>query len=133
MKNKEFVWDTYNVTWLVATIVCSLMFGFLGWCQGANTYKNAEPVVKYVEVVQQGAFDTSIIEREWCGGFTDGTVRMVGAWHYADGVVEDEQGQLWGIDVPVSNEDFLLLWIADNNTPNNTTDDIIIKTWREAY
>ena len=133
MKNKEFVWDTYNVTWLVATIVCSLLFGFLGWCQGANTYKNAEPVVKYVEVVREQAFDTSVLEQEWCGGFTDGTVRMVGAWWYADGVVEDEQGQRWGIDVPVTNEDFLLLWIADNNTPNNTTDDIIIKTWREAY
>lgn len=129
MKNKEFAWGTYNVTWLVATIVCSLLSGFLGWC----TCKNAEPVVKYVEVVQQDAFDTSVIEQEWCGGFTDGTIRMVGAWWYADGVVEDEQGQLWGIDVPVSNEDFLLLWIADNNTPNNTTDDIIIKTWREAY
>ena len=133
MKNKEFVWDTYNLTWLVGLIVCSLLFGFLGWCQASNIYKNAEPVVKYVEVVQQDAFDTSIIEREWCDGFTDGTIRMVGAWHYADGVVEDEQGQLWGIDVPVSNEDFLLLWIADNNTPNKTTDDIIIKTWREAY
>ena len=133
MKNKEFVWDTYNITWLVATIACSLLFGFLGWRQASNTYKNAEPVVKYVEVVQQDAFDTSVIEQEWCGGFTDGTIRMVGAWWYADGVVEDEQGQLWGIDVPVSNEDFLLLWIADNNTPNNTTDDLIIKVWREAY
>ena len=133
MKNKEFVWDTYNLTWLVATIVCSLLFGFLGWYQASNTYKNAEPVVKYVEVVQQDAFDTSIIEQEWCGGFTDGTIRMVGAWWYADGVVEDEQGQLWGLDVPVTNEDFLLLWIVDNNTPNNTTDDIIIKVWREAH
>ena len=90
-------------------------------------------VVKYVEVVEQDAFDTSIIEAQWCGGFEDGTVRMVGAWWYTDGVVEDEQGQLWGIDQEVSMEDFLLLWIADNNTPNNTTDDIIIKVWREAY
>ena len=90
-------------------------------------------VVKYVEVVEQDAFDTSIIEAQWCGGFEDGTVRMVGAWWYADGVVEDEQGQLWGIDQEVSMEDFLLLWIADNNTPNNTTDDIVIKVWREAY
>jgi hypothetical protein len=48
-------------------------------------------------------------------------------------VVEDEQGQLWGIDQEVSMEDFLLLWIADNNTPNNTTDDVVIKVWREAY
>jgi hypothetical protein len=58
---------------------------------------------------------------------------MVGAWWYADGVVEDEQGQLWGIEQSISTDDFLLLWIADNNTPNNTTDDIVIKVWREAY
>ncbi len=118
---------------IVAVIVA--MFVFLA-CESFNKNHECpatEPVVKYVEVVQQGAFDTSVIEQEWCGGFTDGTIRMVGAWWYADGVVEDEQGQLWGIDVPVTNEDFLLLWIADNNTPNNTTDDIIIKTWREAY
>ena len=133
MKNKEFTWDTYNVTWLVAVITCSLLFGFLGWCQGANEYKNAEPVVKYVEVVSEQMFDTSVIEAEWCGDFTEGTIRMVGAWHYADGVVEDETGELWGLDVEIAENDFLLLWIADNNTPNKTTDDIIIKTWREAY
>ena len=130
---KEFTWDTYNITWLVATITCSLLFGFLGWCQGANEYKDAEPVVKYVEVVSEQMFDTSVIEAQWCGDFTEGTIRMVGAWHYADGVVEDETGELWGLDVEIAENDFLLLWIADNNTPNKTTDDIIIKTWREAY
>lgn len=78
-------------------------------------------------------FDTSIIEAQWCGGFEDGTVRMVGAWWYADGVVEDEQGQLWGIEQNINTDDFLMLWIADNNTPNNPTDDVIIKVWREAY
>ena len=130
---KEFTWDTYNLTWLVATITCSLLFGFLGWCQGANEYKNAEPVVKYVEVVSEQMFDTSVIEAEWCGDFTEGTIRMVGAWHYADGVVEDETGELWRLDAEIAENDFLLLWIADNNTPNKTTDDIIIKTWRVAF
>ena len=67
------------------------------------------------------------------GGFEDGTVRMVGAWWYADGAVEDEMGQLWGIEQNIEETDFLLLWIADNYTPNDTTDDIIIKVWREAY
>ena len=79
------------------------------------------------------AFDTSIIEELWCGGCEDGTIRMIGAWWYADGVVEDELGQLWKIDQYIEQTDFLLLWIADNHTPNNTTDDIIIKVWREAY
>jgi hypothetical protein len=76
--------------------------------------------------------DVSAIEQGWCGGFEDGTVRMVGAWWYADGVVEDEQGQLWYVEQSVTEEDFLFLWIADNHTPNDVEDDVIIKVWREA-
>ena len=90
-------------------------------------------VIKYVEVIQEQKFDTSIIESNWCGGADEGTIRMLGAWWFADGVVEDEQGQLWAVEESVTAEDFLLLWIADNNTPDKTTDDIIIKVWREAY
>jgi hypothetical protein len=59
---------------------------------------------------------------------------MIGAWKYADGVVRDEQGCLWAVDIQgVNEEDFLLLWLADNHTPDDTTDDIIIKTWREVH
>ena len=112
-----------------------LMILFAGNCFGTASAGQVEqePIIKYVEVQKQGGFDTSIIESMWCGGFEDGTVRMVGAWWYADGVVEDEQGQLWGIEQSIEQTDFLLLWIADNHTPNNTTDDIVIKVWREAY
>lgn len=112
---------------IVLALICGYVFG-----EQSATPEPVE-VVKYVEVQKEQAFDTSVIEQEWCGGFTDGTVRMVGAWWYADGVVEDEQGQLWGIEQSIDKEDFLLLWIADNNTPDKTTDDIIIKAWREAY
>lgn len=78
-------------------------------------------------------FDTSIIEQCWGGDFADGNVRMLGGWYYSDGVVEDEMGHLWGIDQVIEEEDFLLLWIADNHTPNYVEDDIVIKVWREAY
>ena len=123
-----------NTQRYLVTIVMVLAAMVLGVLAGRDLAPIQEvEVVKYVEGVEQDAFDTSIIEAQWCGGFEDGTVRMVGAWWYADGVVEDEQGQLWGIDQQVSEQDFLLLWIADNNTPNNTTDDIVIKVWREAY
>ena len=123
-----------NTQRYLTTIVMVLAAMVLGVLAGRDLAPVQEvEVTKYVEVVKQDAFDTSIIENNWCGGFCDGQVRMVGAWWYADGVVEDEQGQLWGIDQEVSMEDFLLLWIADNNTPNNTTDDLIIKVWREAY
>lgn len=114
-----------------------LMIAFAIICGYTFGVRSATPepveVVKYVEVQKEQMFDTTPIEQAWCGGFTDGTVRMVGAWWYADGVVEDEQGQLWGIEQTIDKGDFLLLWIADNNTPDKATDDIIIKVWREAY
>ena len=133
---KKINWYSVATTFFttMGAMLVILMILFAGGCfKQASEPVEQEPIVKYVEVQKEQMFDTSIIEAQWCGGFSDGTIRMVGAWWYADGVVEDEMGQLWGIDVPVTNEDFLLLWIADNNTPDNTTDDIIIKTWREAY
>ena len=99
---------------------------------GAGCFK-PEPEVKYVEVIQEQKFDTSIIESNWCSGADEGTIRMVGAWWFADGVVEDEQGQLWALEQEIAVEDWLCLWIADNHTPNDTRDDVIIKVWREAY
>ena len=121
-------------------IDCSLSAGILivlAICIGHAIVERITPepveVVKYVEVQKEQAFDTTPIEQAWCGGFTDGTVRMVGAWWYADGVVEAEQGQRWGIEQTIDKEDFLLLWIAADTTPDKTTDDIIIKGWREAY
>lgn len=126
---------TNNKNYYIAS--CILVVIFIAICGYAIGQRNAPvetvEVVKYVEVQKEQMFDTTPIEQAWCGGFTDGTVRMVGAWWYADGVVEDEQGQLWGIEQDIDKEDFLLLWIADNNTPDKTTDDIIIKVWREAY
>ena len=94
---------------------------------------HAEPITYIQEQPYTEGFDTSILEQNWWGGFPDGQVRMVGAWWYAIGVVEDEQGQLWGIDQEIDTQDFLLLWIADNHTPEDVTDDIVVKVWREAY
>ena len=120
--------------YIVSSILVTIFIAICGYALGQrNAPVETVEVVKYVEVQKEQMFDTTPIEQAWCGGFTDGTVRMVGAWWYADGVVEDEQGQLWGIEQSIDKEDFLLLWIADNNTPDKTTDDIIIKVWREAY
>ena len=122
---------TYYILFAGLLIVLAIICGYV---IGARSVEpEVVEVAKYVEVQKEQPFDTSIIESQWCGGFEDGTVRMVGAWWYADGVVEDEQGQLWGIEQNIDKEDFLLLWIADNNTLDKTTDDIIIKVWREAY
>lgn len=133
---KKINWNEVAIavwTAVGAMLVIMMMLFGAGCFKQASKPVEQEPVVKYVEVQKEQMFDTSIIEAQWCGGFEDGTVRMVGAWWYADGVVEDEQGQLWGIEQSINTDDFLMLWIADNHTPNNTTDDIVIKVWREAY
>lgn len=89
-------------------------------------------IPKETEIAVPSPLDTSSLE-DWCGDFSDGNIRMIGAWRYSDGVVEDEQGQLWKVYETVSEEDFLLIWIADNNTPDDITDDIVIKIWKEVY
>lgn len=85
----------------------------------------------------QGSIDTSAIDA-WGGNYSDGTIRMIGAWYYStldDGslLIEDETGELWNIDTIIDEQDFLLLWIADNNTQDNVHDDIVLKVWVEAY
>ena len=82
-------------------------------------------------------FDTTAIDA-WCRGEDIGTVRMVGAW-VAKSVdnthtLNDETGNVWTVeDITLHEDDWLLLWIADNHTTEDVTDDIIIKVWAEAH
>lgn len=85
--------------------------------------------------IEPEKFDTQILE-QWCGG-DEGKIRMTGAWKYgegADGIILcDETGELWGVgDMEISDTDFCLLWIADNNS-ENVQDDIVVKVWVESY
>lgn len=82
------------------------------------------------------SFDLSVIE-QWCGGERRGSIRFVGAELYRrDGdklVLLDEQGQYWVVSgIEVEDNDFLLLWIEDNDT-DLFEDDTVMKVWREAY
>lgn len=83
------------------------------------------------------SFDLSVIE-QWCGGNDrNGSLRFVGAEVYErDGdkiTLLDEQGQLWVVsDIHIEDEDFLLLWIQDNDT-DDFSDDVVVKVWREAH
>lgn len=89
-------------------------------------------------VNQEVEFDTSVLQA-WCHGEDLGTVRMVGAWvHEREGDVwtlHDEQGNAWMMEDLHNMEEhgWMLLWIADNNTVDDVTDDIIVKTWVEVY
>lgn len=48
--------------------------------------------------------------------------------------LEDEQGELWLVeDMDISDDEYVLMWIADNNTKDNTTDDTVIKVFVEVH
>ena len=88
-------------------------------------------------VVDPIVFDTTSIDA-WCRGEDLGTVRMVGAW-VAESVdnthtLNDETGNAWTVeDITLHEDDWLLLWIADNHTTEDVTDDVVIKVWAEAH
>ena len=120
----------------VVAVVLAMACSFILGTHKAETV--VEEVVKYVEVIPENNFDTSILE-SWDGDFSDGKIRMIGAWLYGhdnngDPIVIDEKGELWTIPgYEVASDDFLLLWIADNNTVEDVHDDIIMKIWTEKY
>ena len=81
-------------------------------------------------------FDTTIIENQETVNYDcdKGRIRIVHAWGYNEELryVIDETGNIWEILGPVSFDEEMLLWIADNNTPKDTTDDILVRVWRRA-
>lgn len=122
--------------WCCISAIVLLAIGVLG---GAFLFPHE--TIKYVEVqsTDKPMYDTTALE-VWEGYTEDeGSIRMIGAWYYGvkkDGavIVEDESGTLWTVeDLPIEETDFLLLWIADNSTDDDTTDDTIVKVWSEVH
>lgn len=131
----------------LAILLCAL--ALFNACTSIYAYRE---VAKLCELsselkssVQMGAaeaapapmMDTSDIDA-WCGDFSDGKVRMTGAWVYGktsngENLLQDERGDLWVVDYTTSEDGFYLLWIADNNTPDTVKDDIVIQVWTQVY
>lgn len=104
---------------------------------------NVVPVTAQAGLVEQPnetvvEFDTSVLQT-WCHGEDLGTVRMVGAWvHEREGNVwtlHDEQGNAWTVEDlhNMQEHGWMLLWIADNHTVDDVTDDVVVKLWAEVY
>ena len=68
--------------------------------------------------------------RSWCS--SGETIRMIGGEYYSETAVIDDSGNIWEIDCEnkLKENDFYLLWIADNGTDSN---DKIVKIWKEVY
>lgn len=120
----------------VLLLVCVLA-ALVGMMYHVTT--TADKAVEHVTAAQQESkeqmFDVSAFD-SWCKGEDQGTIRMVGAWVYSTNVgfttLEDESGNLWNVEgVSIGEDDFLLLWIVDNHTPE-VDDDEVIKIWNEV-
>lgn len=84
----------------------------------------------------QPQFDIAPL-RDACGE-EEGIVRMVYAIVEKDDngwfTLRDQYGNLWNAaDVDILKDDFLLMWICDNNTPDDIKDDEVIKIWSEVH
>ena len=77
-------------------------------------------------------YDVSAIAEE--GHCDDGTVRVVSAKVYERQgniiTLEDSTGNLWEVeDVAIADSASVLLWLADNHTTNDITDDVIVEVY----
>ena len=136
--------------WDNVPIALGTMIGILGCIILFVISFAAEQQPSRVERIEQGIqeireaqtadskFDISWIENNCGAGEDEGTIRMIGATVYArEGnllTLEDEAGELWCVeDVTVADNNCILLWIADNHTEDNVTDDVVIKVYTEAH
>lgn len=135
---------TLNKKQFILSMIAIVLLMFLSFIWGMRSVEAPEPVVeiqevvKYVEVIPEENFDVSVLEN-WGGDFSDGQIRMIGAWLYGqdnngDPIVIDENGELWTLPrYDIAADDFLLLWVANNNTEDSVHDDLVMKVWVETY
>lgn len=131
MKHREFN-SIITMIMTLALVVMSIAIATL-----LGMAKEDSKTAQSTSTMTHSNIDTSAIDK-WGGDYSDGTIRMIGAWYYGtqpDGLLtlEDETGELWSVDTSIDEQDFLLLWIADNNTPDDTHDDIVVKVWAETH
>ena len=97
------------------------------------TQTNAELSAEVQEYKSKlSIYDTTSIEA-WCGGDDNGTVRMIGCVYYDEHTVMDELGYLWSVEEELDKNEFYLMWIANNHTPDVVEDDVVIKLWQEVH
>lgn len=136
-------WDDVLIAiyMVIGMLVCATFFGLIFMAaQQPSRVERIEQGIQEIKEAQaaDSKFDTSWIENNWGAGEDEGTIRMISATVYArEGnllTLEDEVGELWCIeDVTVADDDCILLWIADNHTDDDVTDDVVIKVYTEAH
>ena len=136
-------WDNVLIAlyMMIGVLGCIILFVLpFAAAQQPSRVERIEQGIQEIREAQtaDSKFDTSWIENNWGAGEDEGTIRMISATVYArEGnllTLEDEAGELWcAEDVTVADNDCILLWIADNHTEDDVTDDVVIKVYTEAH
>ena len=136
-------WDNVLIAlyMMIGVLGCIILFVLpFAAAQQPSRIERIEQGIQEIREAQtaDSKFDTSWIENNCGAGEDEGTIRMISATVYAREsnllTLEDEAGELWCVeDVTVADNDCILLWIADNHTENDVTDDVVIKIYTEAH
>ena len=136
-------WDNVLIAlyMMIGVLGCIILFVLpFAAAQQPSRVERIEQGIQEIREAQtaDSKFDTSWIENNWGAGEDKSTIRMIGATVYArEGnllTLEDETGELWCVeDVTVEDNDCILLWIVDNHTEDDVTDDVVIKIYTEAH
>ena len=136
-------WDNVLITlyMMIGVLGCIMLFVLpFAAAQQPSRVERIEQGIQEIREAQtaDSKFDTSWIENNCGAGEDESTIRLISATVYTrEGnllTLEDEAGELWSVeDVTVADNDCILLWIADNHTEDDVTDDVVIKVYTEAH
>ena len=117
-ENKDYLPSIVTCAMMMIIICITLAMGLLAFLVSRDMDR---------QTIQE--YDVSAIAEEW--NCDDGTVRMVFAKVYEKQgniiTLEDSTGNLW--DVEDADNANVLLWLADNHTINDVTDDVIVEVY----
>jgi len=125
----------YNLPIVIVVLVVAVAMVVAVVVGAITLNKNLKAVLEPIKASQH--FNTSSLE-EWGGNFSEGNITMVGAEVYAYNEADnktvflDQNGEMWTVEGECDSNEFYLLWIADNLTPE-VNDDVVIKVWSEVH
>ena len=136
-------WDNVLIAlyMMIGVLGCIILFVLpFAAAQQPSRVERIEQGIQEIREAQtaDSKFDTSWIENNCGAGEDEGTIRMISATVYAREsnllTLEDQTGELWSVDdVTVADNDCISLWIANNHTEDDVTDDVVIKVYTEAH
>jgi hypothetical protein len=100
---------------------------------GANSFNLFSFLYKEEKTSEEqiSSYDTSALDQT-----NTNTIRIIKGWVIDNETIEDENGNLWNWEfegTPPTKNTNVLIWLDNNGTQDDITDDIITNLWKEVY